>query len=390
VVTADLGWLDTWLAEHHDELIAIRRQIHAKPELGRAEFATTKLVAERLAIAGMEPRLLPGTGLVCDIGNGAPVVALRADLDALPLADAKDAPYRSTVPGVCHACGHDVHTTVVLGAGLALAAMAESLPGRVRLVFQPAEELIPGGALDVIAADVLSDLSTIVALHCDPRLDVGRVGLRAGTITAASDSVEVFVDGPGGHTARPHLTVDLVDVLARIVVGVPAEVARRLDPHIPFAVVWGAVGAGAAANVIPSTGWLRGSVRTLDMAAWERAESVVSEAVHASVRDSGASLRIDYRRGVPPVVNDEKVIEVLRAGVTSALGSDAVTTTEPSMGGEDFGWYLQSVPGALARLGVRTHGSTGGDLHQATFDVDERAIDVGVRTLVGTALAALS
>jgi amidohydrolase len=204
--------LDGFLARHEAELIHLRRHLHAHPELGREERESTALVARRLEAEGLRPRLLPtGTGLVCDVGAGpGPLVALRADLDALPLQDEKHVPYRSTTPGVCHACGHDVHTAMLLGAGLALAGQAERLPGRVRLVFQPAEERVPGGALDVIAAGMLDGVAAIFALHCDPKLDVGRLGVRVGAVTAASDSIEVRLTGPGGHTARPHLTADLV------------------------------------------------------------------------------------------------------------------------------------------------------------------------------------
>ena len=204
--------LSAFLATHNPELIHLRRHLHAHPELGKAERQTTALVARRLEAVGLRPRLLStGTGLICDIGHGdGPTVALRADLDALPLHDEKDVPYRSTVPGVCHACGHDVHTTILLGVGLALAQHADRLPGRVRLVFQPAEECLPGGSIDVIGDRVLEGVSAIFALHCAPKLEVGRLGIRVGAITAASDLVEVHLSGPGGHTARPHLTADLV------------------------------------------------------------------------------------------------------------------------------------------------------------------------------------
>ena len=351
----DVRWLDDWLTAHTEELIAVRRQLHAHPELGHAEHATTALVEQRLTNAGLVPRRLPiGTGLTCDIGVGEPLIALRADLDALPVADTKDVPYRSTVPGVCHACGHDVHTTALLGAGLALGTAAPTLPGTVRLLFQPAEELIPGGALDVIAANALSGITSIVALHCHPRLDAGLVGLRTGPLTAAADAVEVRLEGPGGHTARPQLTVDLVGALARIAVEVPTAVA-------PLSLVWGAVLAGDASNVIPSMGWLRGSVRTMDAEAWDRARDIVTEAVISAAAPSGATVHVEYRHGVPPVVNDAHVVDLLRAGATATLGARSVVDTEVSMGGEDFGWYLQTVPGAMARLGVHRPGS-GGDL----------------------------
>jgi amidohydrolase len=382
---SDVRWLDDWLNAHTDDLVAVRRQIHAHPELGHDEHETTALVEERLRLSGLTPKRLPtGTGLICEIGSGEPVIALRADLDALPVPDTKDVSYRSTVPAVCHACGHDVHTTVLLGASLALASIAPPLQGTVRLLFQPAEEQIPGGALDVIAADGLHDVSAIVALHCQPRLDAGLVGLRVGPLTAAADAVAVQVDGPGGHTARPQLTVDLVSALARIALEVPPAVR-------PLSLVWGAVSAGAAGNVIPSSGVLRGSVRTMDAEAWSNARDTVTAAIEAVAGRTGATVTVEYRTGVPPVVNDAGVIGMLRTGIGRTLGEQAIADTEVSMGGEDFGWYLRSAQGAMARLGVRRPGSTddGGDLHQGSFDVDESAIAVGVRTLVGFALTAL-
>ncbi|MDX6286347.1 MAG: hypothetical protein QOG53_1832 [Frankiales bacterium] len=384
-----VSWLEQWLGNHGDELVAVRRHIHAHPELGREETATTELLVNRLAAAGLEPRRLPsGSGLICDVGSGEPVVGLRADLDALPIDDTKDVAYASSVPGVCHACGHDVHTTALLGTGLALSSRRDELPGTVRLIFQPAEELIPGGALDVIDAGGMDRLRALAALHCAPALEVGEVGLRVGPITAAADWVEVRLDGPGGHTARPHLTVHLVDVLARVAIEVPERIAAKLD-GAPFQLTWGNVQAGGAGNVIPSSGHLRGSVRTPDTTLWDRGRELVSEAVDAVIATTGARATIDYRRGVPPVVNDEHVIELMRAGVETAIGVGAVTTTEVSMGGEDFGWYQQHVPAAMARLGVRTPGSPTRDLHRGDFDVDETAIGVGVRFLVGTALQAL-
>src|SRR5712692_8509453 len=248
--------LDAFLAAHEAELIEFRRDLHAHPELGYHEHRTTRRVALRLAAAGLRPVILPkGTGMLVDVGNGAhdgPLVALRADLDALPLSDEKDVPYRSTVPDVCHACGHDVHTTVLLGAGLFLAEQAAAgvLPGRVRLVFQAAEEAA-GGALDVLAAGGIASVGRIFTLHCDPRLDAGQLGVRSGAITAACDRIEVRVSGPGGHTARPHLTADLVYALGKILTEVPAALSRRVDPRSSLSLVWGRVSAGTVANAIP-------------------------------------------------------------------------------------------------------------------------------------------
>ncbi|MGI9091957.1 MAG: amidohydrolase [Mycobacteriales bacterium] len=381
--------VDDWLAGNEAELIDVRRDLRAHPELGHAEYRTTALITDRLRAAGLLPSLLPrGTGVICDVGNGAPRVALRADIDALPLPDLSGAPYASTVDGVCHACGHDVHTAVVLGAALALATM--NLPDAVRVVFQPAEESTPGGALDVVAAGALEGVQRMFALHCDPHLEVGSIGLRVGPITAASDKVEVRLSGPGGHTARPQLTVDLVYALGRVITDVPGMLSRVVDPRASLSLVWGAVNAGVAPNTIPQTGVLRGTIRVLDRDSWGDAEKLVRELVDQVVAPTGASAEIEYVRGVPPVVNDAGCTEILRRGVVQALGPDAVADTPQSMGGEDFAWYLDHVAGSLARLGVRRPGQSMYDLHQGTFDVDEHAIGVGVRVLVHTALAALS
>ena len=264
--------LTAFLARNERELIGFRRDLHMHPELAFAEHRTTGRIAERLRAAGLQPRVLPvGTGLVCDVGSGpGPVVALRADIDALPLTDEKEgSPYRSTVPGVAHACGHDVHTTVLLATGLFLAQQerAGALPGRVRLFFQPAEEL-PGGAVEVVRAGEMEGVERVFALHCDPRLTVGKVGLRTGGITAACDQLRVRLSGPGGHTARPHLTADLVYALGKVVTELPAQLSRLVDPRAGFSLVWGRVSAGSAPNVIPDDAVAEGTVRCLDDEAW--------------------------------------------------------------------------------------------------------------------------
>jgi len=381
------SWLDRWCTNHAAELVAWRRHLHAYPELSRAEHASTAYVGDRLTAAGLSPRLLDGgTGLVCDIGEGpGPLVALRADLDALPLQEHSGAEYSSRIAGVAHACGHDAHTAVLLGAGLALAG-EQCLPGRVRLIFQPAEEVMPGGALDVLAAGALEGVTRIFALHCDPRLLVGQVGVRAGSLTSAADSVELVVHSPGGHTARPHLTADLVHALGTVITGVPAILSRRVDPRSGTVLVWGAVQAGQAANAIPQTGLLRGTLRTGDRDTWALLEPLVTEAVAALLAPSGVRYELRYTRGVPPVVNDVESAALLRAAVTAGLGASAVADTVQSSGGEDFAWYLEQVPGAMGRLGVWSGTGAPLDLHQPSFDIDERALLVGVRVLVHAAL----
>jgi amidohydrolase len=382
--------LDGFIARHDAELVHLRRHLHAHPELGRAERESTALVARRLEAVGLRPRLLPtGTGVVCDVGSGSgPVVALRADLDALPVQDEKDVPYRSTTPGVCHACGHDVHTAMLVGAGLAIAEQAERLPGRVRLVFQPAEELVPGGSLDVIAAGVLDGVAAIYALHCDPKLDVGRLGVRVGPVTAASDSIEVRLTGPGGHTARPHLTADLVYIISRVITDLPAALSRLVDPRAGLSMTFGAVQAGTVGNAIPTSAVARGTLRVLDRNVWGEIPKLVERVLEHTVEPFNVTPELDYRRGSPPVVNDEAATTVMAAAGRAVLGDGAVLQIAQSLGGEDFSWYLEEVPGSMARIGVRIPG-TNLDLHASMFDVDERAIPLGVRVLAQTAVDAL-
>ncbi|KUL36166.1 M20 family metallopeptidase [Streptomyces regalis] len=376
------------------ELVEFRRDLHMHPELGNQEFRTTAAIKARLEKAGLQPRVLAiGTGLICDIGEWdgeQPMLALRADIDALPIPDTKsECPYRSTVPDRAHACGHDVHTAVVLGAGLVLAELHKrgQLPRPVRLIFQPAEEVLPGGAADVIECGVLEGVGRILAVHCDPKVDAGKIGLRQGAITSACDRLEIALDGPGGHTARPHLTTDLVTAAARVVTDVPALVARRTDARSGLAVTWGRIESGHAPNVIPQHAELSGTVRCLDLDAWRQAPDLVVAAIDEVANLHRAKSEINYVRGVPPVVNDPAATELLRAAMTARLGADSVEGTEQSLGGEDFSWYLEHVPGAMARLGVRTPGDRiGRDLHQGDFDVDESAITVGVELFTAAAL----
>ncbi|MBM9504641.1 amidohydrolase [Streptomyces sp. KK5PA1] len=379
--------------ELYAELIAFRRDIHRHPELGRQEFRTTAKVKERLEAAGLSPRVLPaGTGLICDIGPDDPHrgrLALRADLDALPVPDTKQVDYRSTVEGRAHACGHDAHTTIVLGAGLMLARLAAEgrLTRPVRLVFQAAEEIMPGGALDAVKAGVLEGVERILAVHCDPKVEVGRIGLRQGPITSAADKLKLVLDGPGGHSARPHLTTDLVMATAKLATELPAALSRRVDPRSGLSIVWGRIQAGHAANVIPQHAELEGTVRCLELSAWHDAPDLVHEVIDQVAAIYRAKCEITYQRGVPPVVNEATSVELLRDAMTSRFGAHAVEDTEQSLGGEDFSWYLERVPGALARLGVRSVGdTTKRDLHQGDFDLDEGALAVGVELFTTAAL----
>lgn len=382
----------THAREH--ELVAFRRRLHAQPELSYAEHATTQAIAERLQVTGLHPQTLEiGTGVVCDVPGNAPgpLVVLRADIDALAMPDGTTTEYRSRREGVAHACGHDAHTAIVLGAGLVVRALTEveRVPGTVRLVFEPGEEAVPGGAIDVIREGWITGASYILGLHCDPKIDLGQIGLRTGPMTAASDSVEITVRGPGGHTARPHLTVDLIRTMADLAQAFPDEVRRRLDSPDDVVIVFGAVHAGDAANVIPASGVLRCSVRCADRDTWDRAESVVREVLHDLLAGSGAAVDITYLRGTPPVVNAPSAVAVLEYAALSVVGDRGLVEAPRSMGADTFAWYGDHGAAAYARLGTHAGDRPRLDLHASTFDIDERAIGIGARFLAEAAMRAL-
>ncbi len=381
--------INSWIADLDQELIDFRRDLHAHPELGFAEHRTTARIADRLQAAGLRPRRLPsGTGVLCDIvpdgAEGAPAVGLRADIDALPIPDGKDVDFRSRNPGVCHACGHDVHTTVVLGTGLVLARLRDSgrLVKPVRLIFQPAEEASPGGAPLAIDGGALDGVDEVYALHCDPRTEVGRIALRTGPITSATDRIVVRLSGGGGHTSRPHLTADVVAALAQIATETPLLLSRRVDPRGGSSLVWGRIEAGTVANAIPDRGELEGTVRSLQASGWREAQRALPGLIQQIAAPFGAIADVTITPGVPPTVNHRFGVRRLTEAAAAVLGADGVGVTEQSLGGEDFAWMLQKVPGAMARLGVRSPGvAQAADIHQPQFTPDERAIAVGVALL---------
>ncbi|GAA3687254.1 M20 family metallopeptidase [Gordonia hankookensis] len=378
--------IGAWWAAHGQDVVAWRRHIHAQPELSRQEINTTDLVIAELTAAGLQPRRLPlGTGVVCDLGRAdQPRVALRADMDALPITERTGLAFSSTVEGVSHACGHDAHTAILMGVAKLLASV-DALPVGVRLIFQPAEEVMPGGALDAVAAGVMNGVSRIFALHCDPKLPVGSVGLRSGALTSAADHIDLQLHSAGGHTSRPHLTGDLVYAMGTVITGLPGILSRRIDPRSGTVMVWGAAHAGNAPNAIPQEGRLRGTVRTGDHTTWAELEPLVRSVIGELLAPLGVRYDLSYFRGVPPVVNDEVAVAMMRTAV-AAIGPNAVADTPQSPGGEDFSWYLEHVPGAMGRLGVWDGIGPHGDLHQPGFDLDERALEIGVRTLAGIAL----
>jgi amidohydrolase len=376
-----------------ERLIAIRRDIHAHPEIGHHEHRTTSLIVDQLERAGLVAKVLPvGTGAYCDVLPGGfddslGLVGLRADIDALPIPDGKNVDYASKNPGMCHACGHDVHTAILLGVGLVLARLRDLdlMTRGVRLIFQPAEETSPGGALDAIDGGVLHDLAEIYALHCDPRTDVGQIALKVGPITSAVDQVNIVLKGKGGHTSRPQLTQDVVGALGAVATMTQLLLARRIDPRSGVSLMWGSIHAGSVANAIPGTGEIVGTLRALDADGWQLAKQLIPELAAEIVLPFGVEVDVAVTDGVPPAVNHPRGVRRLTRATEVMLGPDAVGTTEQSLGGEDFSWMLQQVPGALARLGVRTPGQVCPDIHQPTFVVDEACIPVGLKVLAEVA-----
>lgn len=373
------------------ELIAFRRDLHSHPELSFHEYRTTDRIVARLEAAGLAPKRLKRTGVVVDIGSGPIAAAIRGDIDALPIIEETGLPFASLNHGVTHACGHDVHTTVALGVALLLAEIDQESPlgATIRIVFQPAEETMPGGAVSCIEQGVLAGVPRIMALHCDPRIEVGRIGTRIGPITSASDTIRISLTGRGGHTSRPHLTEDLVFALAQIAINVPAVLSRRVDVRSGVSMVWGQISAGSAPNAIPASGSMSGTMRCLDREAWHAAGELLDEVVQQVAAPYGVDVALEHTRGVPPVVNSEHETALLEAAARAELGEDAVVLTPQSMGGEDFAWFLAEVPGSMFRLGTHTPGGEEYDLHRGDYVVDEAAIGYGVQVLAAAALRSI-
>jgi amidohydrolase len=371
-------------------MVALRRDIHEYPEVGWSEHRTTRKVAEQLRAYGLQPVIrAAGTGLVVEVGRGERVVGFRADLDALPISEETEAPYRSQHPGVMHACGHDVHTAIGVGMAGVLQELGDGLGGRVRLIFQPAEEQIPGGASVMCEEGAAENLSAIAAFHVDPSLPVGNIGVRNGGITGASDRIVIRLSGPGGHTSRPHQTVDLAYAAGRVITDLPGLLRHGVDPRETIALVFGRLEGGSAENVIPTQIELGGTVRLFNLDLWRMMPKLVEQHVHDLVAPLGAKAEVSYVQGSPPVVNDTTVVHAFAAAGAAVLGEGHVTETHQSLGSEDFAWFLESVPGALVRLGAALPDRLV-DLHSATFDVDESCIETGIQVGVAAMLELLA
>ncbi|SDM12648.1 amidohydrolase [Corynebacterium mycetoides] len=372
-----LAGVSEWMRVNEADVLSWRRHIHAHPELSHEEVETTAFISRVLTDHGMNPVPFPGTGLYVDIGpDGGDRLAFRADIDALRVAEISGLEFASGTPGVSHSCGHDVHTTICLA--LACALSEQELEHGVRIIFQPAEEVMGGGAIDVIRWGGLKNVAAIYALHVEPSIRVGQIGVRTGAITSAADVISLEITGPGGHTSRPQKTADVVYALGAVVTQLPALLSRRVDPRTGTVVAFGAVEAGGAANAIPKAGRLKGTIRTSDIGTWRALEGLITELVGQILAPTGCDFDLHYTRGVPPVLNDD-VATALVVEAGRSVDPHAVVSAPQSSGGEDFSWYLEHVPGAMVRLGAWSGKGSKQDLHQGDLVVDEKSIGVGVR-----------
>lgn len=365
--------------------VAARRHLHRYPELSFAEHDTHRYLAAELQGLGcaLRSHLAGGTGLQAVIGGKrpGPVVALRADIDALPIQEETGLPFASERPGVMHACGHDVHTAILLATARALKAIEDDLPGTVVLLFQPGEEKNPGGASLMIRDGVLEQpkVDAIFGLHVDPHLEAGRMAFAAGPVMAAPDELRVTVTGRGGHGAWPHQTVDPIVTAAQIITLLQQIVARNVDPFQPAVLTIGMIHGGTAHNIIPDKVRFVGTVRTMDEALRRRMPERIEAVIRGVCEAAGATYQMEYERGYPVLVNHPEATEVGRRAAAAVLGEEKVGKMEPSMGGEDFAFYLERVPGTFARLGARRPGDAAPHgLHTSRLNIDESCIAVGV------------
>jgi amidohydrolase len=372
------------------QLSQIRRHIHERPELSGQEFATTAYLSRRLAAARIPHRLGPGKrGIISDIvtpsAAGAPVVAFRADIDALPIQEENKVRYISKKSGVMHACGHDAHSAILLGVTLAL-YRARPLPVAWRSIFQPAEET-GRGAREMVTHGALEGINAIVALHVDPNLTVGQAGVTAGPRSAFCQDFTIVVRGRGGHAARPHTTVDPIATAANLITLLYQVIPRQTDARDPIVVTIGVINGGHAPNVIPDTVSLQGTIRTLSSSVAIRAREIVERLCAGVAQAFGATVSPTFESLLPGVVNDSRIAALIASIARRLLGADNVVTDQsPSMGSEDFADYLPVVPGCMLTLGVKAAGRELTPLHTSTFDIDEKALPIGARLLATTLL----
>jgi amidohydrolase len=379
------------------QIIELRHKIHLNPELSNRETQTAALVAEYLKGLGLEPRTgIAKTGVVALLKGGkpGPLIAVRADMDALPVTEETDLPFRSTKRdtflgqevGVAHACGHDVHTTSLLGTAAVLAAVKQDLPGSILFIFQPAEEGAPpgekGGASLMLEEGVFKDKPVAAfALHSFPDLEVGQIGYNAGPTYAAVDQFRIKIKGKQSHGAYPHQGIDPIVIGSEAVMMLQTIRSRYLPPLEPSVITVGIFRGGERFNIIPGEVTLEGTVRTYNKAVQDEIERRMREMLDGITRANGASFELEYQRNAPATVNDPALSQAVQPLLERILGAGNVKIVEPTMGGEDFSYFANVVPGFYYRLGVVKPGTTSGGLHTPTFRADDSAVPVGIRTM---------
>jgi amidohydrolase len=372
-----------------DTVIAWRRALHQDPELSFHEERTSAFVADTLAaFGGLEVGRPTATSVVARlVGDGdGPVLAMRADMDALPIQEANAHDFVSRTPGMMHACGHDGHTAMLLGAAKILAARRDRLHGEVRFIFQHAEEIPPGGAQELVAAGVMDGVDMVIGAHLWLPMPFGQVGVKAGPLMAAPDNFRLTISGAGGHAAMPQVTVDSIAVAAQVVTNLQHVVARNVDPLASVVVSVTRIAGGTAYNVIPGSVELEGTVRTFDPALRDRVPELMERIIAGVTAAHGATYEFAVVRGYHPVLNDDEASDLLRRAVVRALGPGALIEAVPTMGGEDFSAYQQKVPGAFFFIGARNEErGIVHPHHHERFDLDERALDHGTRIFVAAA-----
>jgi len=371
-------------------LSQFRRHLHQHPELSGEEFSTTEYLGKQLTSARVPHRVAKGDrGIITDIvestDRGAPVIAMRADIDALPINEESDVPYRSRKSGVMHACGHDAHSAILLGTTLAL-YRAKPLPIGWRSIFQPAEES-GRGAREMVKEGALEGVDAIIALHVDPNLAIGKVAITPGPRTAFCEDFAIEITGRGGHGARPHATVDPIATAAQLITLIYQAVPRQTDARQPIVVTIGVINAGYASNVIPDTASLKGTIRTLNTAVSTHAHDTVERLCASVAQAFGAKISLQFESVIPGMVNDVQIATLSANVAGRLLGPENVLRSEPpSLGAEDFADYLPVVPGCMIGLGAKPPGRKVTPLHTATFDIDETALSIGARLFTAVLL----
>ena len=379
------------------EIQAIRHHIHAHPELSFQEFETAQFISNKLNEFGIEHKTgVAGTGIVALIKGKNPdhkCIALRADMDALPILEANDCSYASKNKGVMHACGHDVHSACLLGAAKILHATKDNWEGTIKLLFQPGEEKHPGGASLMIADKALENPkpNAIYALHVYPHLPVGYVGFKSGQYMASADEIYITIKGKGGHAALPHQTIDPISIAAQVLVALQQIVSRKANPLIPSVLSFGKIEGGFATNVIPEEVKILGTFRTMDETWRAEAHQLIKEITEGICQSYGAKADVEIPKGYPSLYNDPTLTEQAITWAADFLGKEQVVTLDKRMAGEDFSFYTQHMPGCFFRIGTNTDNEKfTAPVHNDRFDIDERALEIGMSMMAWFAINALN